>query len=140
VDVLYLVLSAGKWVLCQTLLPFKLMLTNKLKTKLKEMRETSFMDYIHNLSRHDYSIWKPTKNIREPKESSPPIHTTSTTGHWVRSNKEKSELFAQHFANIFILHNEERHQEIEKYIAAPMESQQTLPITTQKEIREVIKS
>jgi hypothetical protein len=36
-------------------------LINKLKTKLKEMREASFTDYIHNLSRHDYSIWKPLK-------------------------------------------------------------------------------
>jgi hypothetical protein len=110
-------------------------LTNKLKAKLKEMREASFMDYIHNLSRHDYSIWKPVKHIRKPKESSPPICTTSTTGPWARSNKEKSELFAQYFVNIFTPHNEERDKEIEKNIAAPIESRQTLPITTPKEIK-----
>jgi hypothetical protein len=115
-------------------------LTNKLKTKLKEMRKASFMDYIHNLSSHDYSIWKPIKNIRKPKEPSPPICTTSTTGPWARSNKEKSELFAQHFANTFTPHNEAKDQEREKNIAAPIESQQTLPITTLKEIKEVVKS
>jgi hypothetical protein len=85
-----------------------------LKTKVKEMREASFTDYIHNLSRYDYSIWKPIKNMRKPKEFSPPIHTTSTTEPWARSNKEKSELFAPHFANKFIPHNEEKDQEIEK--------------------------
>jgi hypothetical protein len=116
-------------------------LTDKPKAERKEMREASFTDYIHNLSRHDCSIWKHIKNIRKSKEFSPPIcTTTSTTGPWMRSNKEKSELFAQHFANIFTLHNEERDQEIEKNIAAPIESQQTLPITTPKEIKEVIKS
>jgi hypothetical protein len=33
-------------------------LTDKLKTKLKDQREASFTDYIHNLSRHDCSVWK----------------------------------------------------------------------------------
>jgi hypothetical protein len=64
-----------------------------------------------------YSIWKPIKNIRKPKESSPLIRTTkSTTGPWARSNKEKSELFAQHFANIFTPHNEERNRKERKKI------------------------
>jgi hypothetical protein len=36
-------------------------LTNKLKAKLKEMRDASFTDYTHSLSRYDYSIWKPIK-------------------------------------------------------------------------------
>jgi hypothetical protein len=89
-------------------------LTDKLKTKLKKMREASFTDYVHNHSRHDYSICKPVKNIRKPKEFSPPIRTTSTIGPWARSNKEKSEHFPQHFANLFTPHNEERDQKIEK--------------------------
>jgi hypothetical protein len=73
-------------------------LTNKLKAKLKEMRDASFTDYIHSLSRYDYSIWKPIKNKRIPNIASPPIRaTTPTAGPWARSDKEKSELFAQHF-------------------------------------------
>jgi hypothetical protein len=48
-------------------------LTNKLKAKLKEMRNASFTDYIHNLSRYNSSIWKPIKNRRKPNEASPPI-------------------------------------------------------------------
>jgi hypothetical protein len=41
---------------------------------------------------------------------------------------------------LFTQHNEERDQEIVKNLAAPIGSQQTLPITTPKEIKEVIKS
>jgi hypothetical protein len=48
-------------------------LTNKLKAKLKEMRDASFTDYMHNLSRYDYSIWKYIKNKRKPNEALPPI-------------------------------------------------------------------
>jgi hypothetical protein len=100
------------------------------------MRGASFTDYIHNLSRHDYSIWKPIKNIRKPKEFSPPIRTTtSTTGPWARSNEEKCELFAQHFASIVNPHNEERDQEIEKNIAAPIDSQQTLPLPPRRKAK-----
>ncbi|PNF28248.1 hypothetical protein B7P43_G06655, partial [Cryptotermes secundus] len=69
------------------------------------------------------------------KESSPP-----TAGPRARRNKDKSELFAKRFANIFTPHNEVRDQEIEQNLAAPIELQQTLTITTPKETKEVIKS
>jgi hypothetical protein len=69
------------------------------------MRDASFTDYIHSLSRYDYSIWKPIKNKRKPNIVSPPVRATPTAGPWARSDKEKSELFAQHFANIPTLHN-----------------------------------
>jgi hypothetical protein len=65
-------------------------LTNKLKAKLKEMRDASFTDYsIHSLSRYDYWIWKPIKNRRKPNIASPPIRaTTPTAGPWARSDIE----------------------------------------------------
>jgi hypothetical protein len=37
------------------------------------MRDAFFTDYIHRLSRYDYSIWKPIKNKRKPNIASPPI-------------------------------------------------------------------
>jgi hypothetical protein len=116
-------------------------LTNKLKAEPKEMKDTSFTDYIHNLSRYDSSIWKPIINIRKPNEASPPIRaTTPTAGPWARSDKDKSKLFAQHFANIFTPHNVENDHEIEKNLTAPIKSHQTLTCTSPKEINEVIKS
>jgi hypothetical protein len=116
-------------------------LTNKLKPKLKELREASFTEYIQHLNRHDYSIWKPIKNRREPRELSPPIReTTPIAGPWARSNKGKSELFAKHFVKIFTPHNDARDQEKERNTAAPTGIQQTLSISTPKEITETIKS
>jgi hypothetical protein len=88
-------------------------LTNKLKAKLKLMRDASFTDsiQIHNLSSYDYSIWKPIKNKRKPNEASPPIRAIPpTAGPWARSDKEKSELFAY----IFTPHNDAKDHEIEK--------------------------
>jgi hypothetical protein len=115
-------------------------LTNKLKAELKEMRDASCTDYIHSLSRYDCSIWKPIKNKRKPNIASPPIRaTTPTAGPWGRSDKEKSELFAQHFANIFTPHNDEKDHKIERNPTA-MKSHQILMHTSPKGIKEVIKS
>jgi hypothetical protein len=87
------------------------------------MRDASFTDYtsIHSRSRYDYSIWKSIKNKRKPNVASPPIlATTQTAGPWARSDKEKSEIFAQHFANIFTPHNDAKGHEIVKNLTAPM--------------------
>jgi hypothetical protein len=90
---------------------------------------------------YDYSIWKPIKNKRKPDVASPPIPaTTPTAGPWARSDKEKSELFAQHFANIFAPHNDAKDHEIERNLTARMKSHQTLMYTSPKEIKEVIES
>jgi hypothetical protein len=91
---------------------------------------------MHNLSRYDFSMWKPIKNIRKPNEASPPIReTTPTAGPWARSDKEKSELFAQHFANIFTPHNDEKEHEIEKNLTANIKSHQTLTCTSPNEMK-----
>jgi hypothetical protein len=42
--------------------------------------------------------------------------------NWARSDKEKSELFAQKFANIFTPHNYAKDHEIETHLTAPMKS------------------
>jgi hypothetical protein len=98
------------------------------------MRNASFTDYIHSLSRYDYSIWKPIKNKIKPNVASPPIRaTTPTAGPWASSDKEKSELFAQHFANIFTPHNDAKDHEIERNLTAPKKTHQTLMCTSQKE-------
>jgi hypothetical protein len=108
---------------------------------VRDTTEASFTDYIHSLSRYDYSIWKPIKNKRKTNLASPPIRaTTPTAGPWARSDKEKSELFAQHFANMFTPHNDAKDHEIERNLTAPMKSHQTLMYTSPKEIKEVIKS
>jgi hypothetical protein len=73
-------------------------------------------------------------------EASPPIRaTTPTAGPWARSDKDKSELFAQHFAYIFTPRNDAKDHETEKsnssYKITPNSN-----VTSPKEIKEVIKS
>jgi hypothetical protein len=52
--------------------------SNKLKSKLQEMRNEFFEKYVSNLKREDNSIWKPIKNRRKHETTSPPIYKYST--------------------------------------------------------------
>jgi hypothetical protein len=52
--------------------------SNKFKSKLQEMRNESFKQYVFNLKTDDNSIWKPIKNRRNPASTSPPIRKYST--------------------------------------------------------------
>jgi hypothetical protein len=88
--------------------------SNKLKSKLQEMRNESFEKYVSNLKKEDNYIWKPIKNRRKPKTISPPIRKCSTPpGPWTKGKKEKAELFAEHLAEVFSPHNNEQDQEVE---------------------------
>jgi hypothetical protein len=80
--------------------------SNKLKSKLQEMRNEFFKQYVSNLKRDDNSIWKPIKNKRKPASTSPPIRKYSTPpGSWSKSDKENADLFAEHFSEVFSPHN-----------------------------------
>ena len=48
-------------------------ISNKLKSKLHELRNESFKAYVSSLRREDSSIWRPIKNRRNPTESHSPI-------------------------------------------------------------------
>jgi hypothetical protein len=80
--------------------------SNKLKSKLQEMRNESFKQYVSNPKRDDNSIWKPIKNRRKPAPTSPPIRKFLTPpGPWAKSDKEKGDLFAEHVSEVFSPHN-----------------------------------
>ena len=116
-------------------------LSNKLKNKLKEMREATLEDYVTNLSRFDHSVWKPIKNLKRPKDTSPPVRaTTPAIGPWARSNKEKAELFAEHYSNTFKPHNNDPNDLSEEEESTLTEEHRTLKLTTPKEINGIIKS
>ena len=77
-------------------------ISNKLKSKLRELRKKSFKAYVSSLKREDSSIWKPIKNRRKPTESQPPIRKNTTPpGPWAKSDKEKPDLFAEHLSEVF---------------------------------------
>ena len=48
-------------------------ISNRLKAKLNEARDSSIQGYINRLSRHDNSLWKPIKSAKKPKLAIPPI-------------------------------------------------------------------
>lgn len=115
-------------------------LTNKLKTKLKQMREESFKEYLNKLNKYDQSIWKPIKNARKPKAYIPPIRqTTPQLGPWAKSDAEKAELFAQHFSNIFTPHTDDIDHEMEQNLARISETGLQITLTTPREIQKEIK-
>jgi hypothetical protein len=116
-------------------------LTNRLKATLKAVREPSFMEYVLNLNRYDYSIWKPIHNSRKPQEPLPPLRNTTPNAHpWARSNLEKAELFARHFAQIFTPHSDDRDQEIEHVLETNTTSAQPIQPTTPTEIKKILTS
>lgn len=44
-------------------------------------------------------LWKATKRLKQPMQRSPTIQKTDND--WARSNKEKSQEFAEYFSNVF---------------------------------------
>jgi hypothetical protein len=79
--------------------------SNKLKSKLQEMRNESFKQYVSN-KKTDNSIWKPIQNRRKPASTSLPIRKYSTPpGPWAKSDKKKADLFAEHLSEVLSPHN-----------------------------------
>ena len=113
--------------------------SNKLKSKLQEMRNESFKAYVSSLRREDSSIWKPIKNKRKPTVSQPPIRKNSTPpGPWAKSDKDKVDLFAEHLSEVFSPHNNDQNQEVEQDLATPIQQQEGLKPFTLKEIKNEI--
>jgi len=97
------------------------------------MRNESFEKYVSNLKRQDNSVWKPIRNERKPKSTSPSTPKYSTRpGPCVKSDKEK-ELFAEHLFEVFSPHNNDQDQEMEQDLATPIQSQGRLNAFTLKE-------
>jgi hypothetical protein len=87
------------------------------------------------------------KNKRKPTSTSPPIRKYSTPpGPWVKSNKEKADLFAEHLSEVFSPHNNDPDQEVEhelaKHIqlATHIQLQKRLKALTLQEITDEIKT
>jgi hypothetical protein len=98
----------------------------RLKAKLKEIRNQSFQEYISKLTRYDNSIWKPIRNLKQPKHDAPPIRKNSAEP-WAKSDKEKADLFAEHLSKVHNPLNNESDP-------LPFTNQHPLILTTPKEI------
>ncbi|KAK2579951.1 hypothetical protein KPH14_007631 [Odynerus spinipes] len=106
-------------------------ITRALKTLLYNLKNDNSQNYIKNLSAHeqgDYTLWKATRKIKQPKQHDPPIRLAR--GNWAREDKEKAEAFALHLASIFEPNQtaitEEEEKTISEYLETPL--QLCLPI------------
>lgn len=110
----------------------------ELKRLLRNLKNEWFNDFASGLSPKEdsnYSLWKITKRLNQPRPTIPPILLPD--GSWARNNQEKSEAFADHLSNVF-KPNPTAHvndKEIQDLLNSP--SQLSLPIHPFK-ISEVI--
>lgn len=96
----------------------------QLKYQLSRQKNVAVEDYLRNLSATettDYSLWKATRNLKNMKQSVPPIR--DAFGNWARSNKDKAFVFANHLANVFrpipSTINQEEQRAIHQFLEAP---------------------
>jgi len=80
------------------------------------------------------------KTYRKTKTTSHPIRKYSTPPRSrANSDKEKTELFAEHLSEVFSPHNNDQDQEVEQDVATAIQSQERLKVFTLKEIKNEIK-
>jgi hypothetical protein len=88
---------------------------------------------ISKLTRYDNSIWKPIRNLKQPKHNAPPIRKNNAEP-WAKSDKEKADLFAEHLSTVYNPLNNDSDPHIDHYLAHPSTNQHPLTLTTPKEI------
>jgi len=90
--------------------------------------------YVTKLKMEDNSIFKPTRNKRNSKTTSPPIRKNSKSpGPLANSDKEKAELYAGQLSEVFSPYNNDQEQEMEQEPATPIQSQECFEAFTLKE-------
>lgn len=97
------------------LIKFLQQATTTLYTKIKKLitlrRRARPILQTQNLKKRETTLLKNTlsicqmKHIKNPKTAAPPIRKYSTPpGPWAKSDKEKADLFVEHFSYVIILH------------------------------------
>lgn len=116
--------------------------TQQLKRMLQHTKNQWFEEFTSSLSSFadtNYSLWKVTKSLKQPKLPIPPIQKVD--GSWAKSSVEKSEVFLNHFENVFKpnLINGNNNDGILEYLNSP--NQLSLPITSFRlpEVIDIIK-
>lgn len=103
--------------------------TQQLKRMLYRFKNERFDDFTSNLTSTEdtnYSLWKITKSLNQPRTPIPPIALPN--GSWARDNKEKAEVFAKHLHDVFKPNDTVRapNPDIEELLNSP--TQLSLPI------------
>jgi hypothetical protein len=60
----------------------------RLEAKLKKIINQNFEEYVSKLTRYDNSIWKPIRNLKQPKHDAPPIRKNNAEP-WAKATRRK---------------------------------------------------
>lgn len=114
--------------------------SNRLKSRLRELQDKSFEQYITGLKRSDYSIWRPIKSKSKPKEHIPPIkNSVLPNAEWARSEQEKANLFAEYLADVFTPNDVMVDDDIEESISNTPQDVPNIKYLTPNEVYAEIK-
>lgn len=110
--------------------------TRELKKLLAEYNNNNFNQYLLNLSNtpnSDYSLWKATKRINSGQSHNPPIRKTN--GDWAQSDLEKSEVFAEHLAQVFTpLASQRNDENIHEFLECPLPMERPIKHISPEEV------
>jgi hypothetical protein len=98
-------------------------LKNTIKKLISKHKTKFFEKKYQSLNTNDGSLWKTTKNLLSIKQQIPPI--TGPNRSMAISDKEKANLFGEHFSNIFKPHTDiypstEHLERINSFINSPL--------------------
>jgi len=95
--------------------------------------------YRYNILKQLYDILQVLKSAKKPKLAIPPIRRqTPTDKSWVKSDKDKAELFGEHLGRVFTPHSDDPDPEINRLLASIPNTNQNLNILTLHEVQEGI--
>jgi hypothetical protein len=87
----------------------------ELKQLLNDAKQEAIQTYLESLTvteATEYSLWKATKRLKQPQTPIPPLRTDG--GEWLKSDTQKANVLAEHFANVFKPYNSEMSEEEEE--------------------------
>jgi hypothetical protein len=95
----------------------------QLRELLNSNKNQVIQDHLKNLTpteATEYSLWKATKKLKQPKKIQP---ANQTTRRWFRNNKEKAKIFAEHLVQLFQTHptklKPDEEEELQQFLESP---------------------
>jgi hypothetical protein len=96
-------------------------LTRHLKTVLKQHREDRFMNFSERLTTRNKSLWYTARKLLN--YPTPSFGLRNHNGDWVKSDREKAEVFAKHLFDTFQPHDlvHPHHNEVVSFLDVPLQ-------------------
>jgi hypothetical protein len=98
-----------------------------------------FKTFITNLLPDDHSLWKATEKFKRSTIAIPPIRKQDRS--WTRTNKEKTNLFAEYLATVFTPNNKNNNNnegDVETFLNASCQLSLLIRAFTPTEVRNII--